>query len=252
MAIVSHRYRFVFLKSRKTAGSSIEIALGQLCGPDDVLCPTRDGPEFGVVEQNNRKAPGERSLYDYGLLAQEAARQLVKTKKLPLKRIRKQAFRVLPQSHTTARQAIRALPAEQWDSYFTFCFERNPFDRLVSFYHWRTKNLEDKPAFKEFALAAISSEKLRQRRYNATQFSNRPFYEVNSRVVLNRVCRFEDIEQELRTIAEELDLPWNGGLPQAKGTYRKERSYREYYDNDLRRRCEQAFELELTRFNYHF
>ena len=35
--IVSHKNRFIFLKTRKTAGSSIEIALSKHCGPEDII-----------------------------------------------------------------------------------------------------------------------------------------------------------------------------------------------------------------------
>jgi hypothetical protein len=37
--IVSHKYRFIFVKTLKTAGTSIEVFLSQHCGPDDVLTP---------------------------------------------------------------------------------------------------------------------------------------------------------------------------------------------------------------------
>jgi hypothetical protein len=35
--IVSHKQQFVFLKAQKCAGTSIELALAQVCGPNDVL-----------------------------------------------------------------------------------------------------------------------------------------------------------------------------------------------------------------------
>jgi hypothetical protein len=38
--IVSHRHRFVFVTTRKTAGSSIEAALSPLAGPDAVVTPS--------------------------------------------------------------------------------------------------------------------------------------------------------------------------------------------------------------------
>ena len=37
--IVSHEHKFIFLKTKKTAGTSIELALSQLCGPDDIITP---------------------------------------------------------------------------------------------------------------------------------------------------------------------------------------------------------------------
>jgi hypothetical protein len=37
--IISHKYRFIFVKTLKTAGTSIEVFLSQHCGPADVLTP---------------------------------------------------------------------------------------------------------------------------------------------------------------------------------------------------------------------
>jgi hypothetical protein len=37
--IVSHEHKFIYLKTKKTAGTSIELALSRLCGPDDIITP---------------------------------------------------------------------------------------------------------------------------------------------------------------------------------------------------------------------
>ncbi len=37
--ILSERHRFVFIKGRKVAGTSTEMALAALCGPDDIITP---------------------------------------------------------------------------------------------------------------------------------------------------------------------------------------------------------------------
>ena len=37
--IISHKYQFIFIKTRKTAGTSIEAYLSQYCGDADVLTP---------------------------------------------------------------------------------------------------------------------------------------------------------------------------------------------------------------------
>lgn len=39
MAILSFRWSFIFVKTRKTAGTSIEVHLAQDCGPDDIVTP---------------------------------------------------------------------------------------------------------------------------------------------------------------------------------------------------------------------
>jgi hypothetical protein len=37
--ILSHEHKFIFLRTKKTAGTSIELALSDLCGPDDIITP---------------------------------------------------------------------------------------------------------------------------------------------------------------------------------------------------------------------
>lgn len=37
--VISHRYRFIFIKTAKTAGTSLEVFLSGVCGEEDVLTP---------------------------------------------------------------------------------------------------------------------------------------------------------------------------------------------------------------------
>ena len=40
--ILSHAHRFIYIKTYKTASTSIEAALSAICGPDDVITPARE------------------------------------------------------------------------------------------------------------------------------------------------------------------------------------------------------------------
>ena len=55
--IVSHKHKFIFIKTKKTAGTAIEAALSELCGPQDVITPFREESEQdrkGLSPQNYR------------------------------------------------------------------------------------------------------------------------------------------------------------------------------------------------------
>jgi hypothetical protein len=43
--IISHEHKFIFLKTKKTAGTAIEAALSELCGPSCVITPYREESE---------------------------------------------------------------------------------------------------------------------------------------------------------------------------------------------------------------
>ncbi len=37
--IISHKHKFIFINTQKTAGTSIQTALSQFCGDRDVITP---------------------------------------------------------------------------------------------------------------------------------------------------------------------------------------------------------------------
>jgi len=57
--IISHKFKFVFVKTRKTAGTSIEMALRPHLGPDDVATPIREDTASGRSPlRHGREAAG--------------------------------------------------------------------------------------------------------------------------------------------------------------------------------------------------
>ena len=65
--IISHKYRFIFVKTRKTAGTCVEAYLSQHCGDSDVLTPIHpplghvpDPVVTGCSAEMARRATGQR------------------------------------------------------------------------------------------------------------------------------------------------------------------------------------------------
>lgn len=51
--IISHKYKFIFIKTRKTAGTSIESYLSQYCGNKDILTPVYPPVEIHKPRNSN-------------------------------------------------------------------------------------------------------------------------------------------------------------------------------------------------------
>src|SRR5436305_15003787 len=50
--ILSRRHRFVFIKGLKVGGTSVEIALAAICGPEDIVSPILPIDELRRLEIN--------------------------------------------------------------------------------------------------------------------------------------------------------------------------------------------------------
>ena len=126
--IVSHEHKFIFLKTKKSGGTSIELALTELCGSDDVITPLTEIDEAKRVGAAARRigscmAGGDRS-GRYSIAAGSSSPPPITASTIICLR----------------RKPARSIDDKIWRSYFKFAFDRNPWDRQVSFYHHRYRN----------------------------------------------------------------------------------------------------------------
>jgi hypothetical protein len=236
--IVSHRHRFVFIKTRKVGGTSLEIALSRFLGPDDVATPISPDDEalrrrLGYTGPQNYHTP----LADYG--AAEWGRFARRVLRGSFRKAR--AVRYV--NHVPARVVRRHLGEALWRDYTTFSIERNSYDLAVSFYHYMDRDgRRDFPSF--------------VRDGGAYRASNFDLYAIDGIPALDRVLRYEHLERELAELAETLGL--GAALPdtfaqiRAKGGLRDGRSYRDHYDAETRRLIEIQFAREIALFGYTF
>lgn len=226
--IINHKYKFIFLKTRKTAGTSLEIALSKFCNKGDVITPLplkdeKIRQELGYLGKCNRKSVSFKRYSKLDFL------KLIGTLH------RKQFY-----NHAPAAHVRDCVDPEVWKTYFKFCFERGPYDKAISSYYWKTS--EPRPTL-NFFLNNIDVKML----------SNWDIYTINDSVAVDYIASYENLAAELVNLQSKLGLPEPILMPNAKGANRKNKNhYSEVLSVDDRRRIELLCAKELKQFGFRW
>lgn len=194
MTIISHARRFIFIKTVKTGGSSLELALSKYCADGDVLTPLL--PEEEVLRAKLGGVPPQ----NYGKPLRSYGPNQILRRVLKGEVVRRFA------EHSSALDVRRKVGPEVWNSYFKFTIARHPFDRMVSaFFYTRAwevahHNLRyyDFDDFDQFI------------RYHA-EFVNQNWrlYTERDQVMVDFVAHYERLEEDLAVVSERIGLDHN-------------------------------------------
>lgn len=228
--IISHRYKFIFIKTHKTAGSSMEMALGPLCGPDDIIAPM----------ESNAGTSIPRNFHERHLIGRSYAKSRLFRKCLdrhsPL--LGKWFYEHMPAVR------VRELVGEEiWNSYHKFCYERNPWAKVVSYYHWKTLGQgRSLPSFKEYVM-----EKTRRLPLDAR------LYFDGGECLMDEVLDFDSFRVSFPALCGRLGIPFDGVMPREKTHIsRQPVDYRGYYDEETRAKVANCFSREIALMDYQW
>ncbi|MFZ5752144.1 MAG: hypothetical protein ACOY5U_13920 [Pseudomonadota bacterium] len=204
MVLVSHRHDFIFLKTRKTAGTSVEMALEPFCRPEGAAIveatPTLVSPE-GIV-----------------------GRRLTRPSLLQRLRLKTDWW-----NHMTADQVRARLGEATWGRCRKVTTVRNPFDIAVSRFHWELARHGTPEAADFSETRARFNAMLRQRTIDC----DRDIVHSRGRLVTDLVVRYEHLGEDLARVMAEL-VP-GAPLPEIahtkKTSGRRRRPLADYFDS---------------------
>lgn len=223
--LISHRKRFIYTKTVKTAGTSVEVYFEPWCLPE------------GTWSFSHARAEADTAAGVVGYRGPDASGSAW--------------WNHMPAAVIRARVA-----PEVWAEYFKFCVIRDPFDKAVSAFHhverqargaglgWRERLL---------ALLGRGDTPSRFRRWVSRGGlpQDRDKYFIDGELAVDHFIRYEHLADDVRTVCERLDIPWNPeALPRLKAGTRPAENLASYYDAETAARVAAAFAWEVERFGY--
>jgi len=200
--IISHRHRMIFIKTRKTAGTSFEVALAKICGSEDIVTPVI--PEVpGHVPRNFQ------GFYNH-----------------------------MPASHVA-----QALPSDQFNGYFKFCFERHPYTKTASQYYMLKNS-------KHHQIAGHGN------RLTPAQFLalnklplDRDKYTADGKIIVDMVFKYEQLDESIEFLSERIGTPLPA-LEHIKSGFRETSDPRALFNDRQLEQIAKEFAFEFDQFGY--
>jgi hypothetical protein len=134
----------------------------------------------------------------------------------------------------------RRIPKKIWNSYFKFCVERNPWDKTLSHFYMMKGRSDDNLTLEEYF-------------QNKNFCLNYPIYTVGDEIIVDRVVKYENLNNGLNDIFDKLGIPFKGELGvRAKSGHRKNESYRDALNSDQSHTIQNYFRKEIKMHGYSY
>ncbi|MFA9460553.1 sulfotransferase family 2 domain-containing protein [Thiohalorhabdus methylotrophus] len=240
--IICHTHRFIFIKTRKTAGSSVEIALSRVCGEGDVVTPL--SASRGEEELRRREGGYGPANHLKPVLEHRGFKEW--------RRLLGRRQRTSFGEHMTAPEIRKLVGQRIWSRYFKFTIERNPWDRALSRYWWQRKRWEEKG---RTGFPSLSEYLIWLERNKPHWLSNWGHYTIDGEIAVDRVLFYENLSEGLAALGRELGLGDKLQLPKqrAKSGYRKDqREYDQVLSLSDQAHIERVCHREIEAFAYGF
>lgn len=214
--LISHRKKFIYTKTVKTAGTSVESYFERYCMPE------------GEWEFSHTR---EQYVNSEGIIGQRGGD--IKGKEW---------F-----NHMSAADISEKIGSHIWNSYFKFCVVRNPFDKLVSFFYFLEKQGHLDPDENDNQI-----ERFRKWIRSGISVIDRDKYMIGGEMSVDYIIRYEDLESGIRYVCDKVDVPFEpADIPRLKSAVR-DRSIpvNHFYDRETARIVGEVYEFEIREFGY--
>lgn len=224
--LISHRKKFIYTKTIKTAGTSVEAYFEKYC-----LSIESDSESSALVKKGSREEYiGKSGIIGYRGNNSKGKEYI---------------------NHMSAKSIKNKVGSDVWQKYFKFCVIRNPFDKLVSYYHFIKKQARKNHPIK-MAHGENDIDKFRNWIKGGGRVLDRDKYLINGEICIDYFIYFEELHKGIKEVCERLNIPFEPkSIPKLKyGLRPTGLPVKEYYDQETQLIVENMYRFEVSRFNY--
>lgn len=235
--LLSHTKKFIYLKTKKTAGTSTEVLFQKWCVTEDISTKSHDELHYSDELISEAGIVGARgsNASDFTFF-----------------------------NHMPAVRIIEHVGIDTWNEYFKFVNVRNPFSRAVSQFFWRRPWKQSRAEVRELKQTHSQSEVLpdlpilQQSLTEMLREVKRPAVEkfLKTGHPLDYYIKYENLAEDIEQVARKLQLPdfEVSQLPTLKaGSWlRVYPDYRVLFTDESRQLVTDTYQDWLDAFDYKF
>jgi hypothetical protein len=214
--IISVGRRYIFVHAPKTGGTALALALEARAMKDDIL--VGDTPKAVQRRERAKGLPTAQPLTKHSMLA----------------------------------ELDGYLDATDLQGFFVFMLVRNPWDRMVSYYHWLRDQSFEHPAVKlskALEFSEFVANRFLQQSFQASAYG-RYVRDAAGRERCDLFIRLEHLAEDLAPLESHLGFPLDD-IPHANRSQRRA-DYRAYYTDATREMVARTCAADIARFGYSF
>lgn len=162
-----------------------------------------------------------------------------------------------PNRHLKAKEVKYLLGEKIWYEFFSFAFVRNPWDLMVSQYHWWLQKASQYPGCRKDVekikrmgnFTNFLNSKYGQKMFHDTTGNMFDWISEDEKIVVDFVGKFENFQSDLDEVCQSLNIePIK--LPHTNKTKRK--PYQDYYNEETKQFVAHRFQKTIEMFGYEF
>jgi hypothetical protein len=176
--IISLKYNYIYIRTRKTGSTTIESTLRDHLGPDDIVLRENLRCLKPIMKPDMRVPK-----WDGGLIIHA-----------PVEKI---------------RYLIRD---DIWDGLYKFTSERHPYEKAVSFAHYRVRQIKEKGRDKDIDDFPAFLDKI----VRAGKYSSFKYYSIDGKSVVDDFIKLESLDEDVRRIGNKLGIPLPDEMPKRR------------------------------------